>query len=580
MKAMSDSHHLVLKGGVWYFRRRVPEHLIAALGKKVIQQSLGTSDKKKAKQLREVRDVEWSARFEEHEQNLNAPVSASASAPLSKRDIAQLVRDYVERMDQRLQLRYTADRLGNEAQRSDVAQDIEIGLQTLTNLDDPRGDERVHVVSAKILAAAGQKIEGQDLPFAAFAAELVRRALHELDSRSLAMVKGDHSRAFFDQFFNPSRPPDVTFGDLAAQFLEAKLEDAAANDTGKKWRDKFEAHLALIREIIGDDTPVATVDYDMCMKARSTLSLLPANRTKIYGKAKLDYVIKRAAKEGRPMMSSITQQGYLRALTDVLDLALRKRLIPSNPAVGLSPIKRDDVSAGDKRLSFDPDQLAAFFHSDFYKACAQNGPAPFKHDKDGWRFWLPLISLFTGSRPNEICQMHLNDIKQTKAGVWYFDIVVADGDDDDAPAAPAKKLKTATSRRKIPLHPQLIKIGLLDYRDGLRHGKKASLLFPTLQPDATGYFSTYPTKRFRETFLKQAMTLKPRQSFYSFRHTFRDALRAINAPPDTLQALGGWSQGKLASDNYGTQSNPDIQVKYMDEISYPGLDLAHLWCKN
>ena len=39
---MAESHHLVCRKGVWYYRRRVPEHLVKAIGKTVIQHSLDT----------------------------------------------------------------------------------------------------------------------------------------------------------------------------------------------------------------------------------------------------------------------------------------------------------------------------------------------------------------------------------------------------------------------------------------------------------------------------------------------------------------------------------------------------------
>jgi hypothetical protein len=86
-------------------------------------------------------------------------------------------------------------------------------------------------------------------------------------------------------------------------------------------------------------------------------------------------------------------------------------------------------------------------------------------------------------------------------------------------------------------------------------------------------------KRFRDTFLRQAITLERRQTFYSFRHNFRDALRRIEAPPDALQALGGWSQGKLTSDSYGDKSDPDYQARFMKRVAFPGLDLSHLRLK-
>ena len=68
----------------------------------------------------------------------------------------------------------------------------------------------------------------------------------------------------------------------------------------------------------------------------------------------------------------------------------------------------------------------------------------------------------------------------------------------------------------------------------------------------------------------------PRQSFYSFRHSWRDALRRIDAPDSTLAAVGGWSQGKT-SDAYGDASDPDHQIKIVEKISFPGLDLSPLY---
>jgi len=83
-------------------------------------------------------------------------------------------------------------------------------------------------------------------------------------------------------------------------------------------------------------------------------------------------------------------------------------------------------------------------------------------------------------------------------------------------------------------------------------------------------------KRFRDSYLPNAIKLEPRQSFYSFRHSWRDALRRINAPSSTLRAVGGWSQGKVASDAYGDQFDPDFQIKFIKKVSFPGLDLTAL----
>jgi integrase len=328
----------------------------------------------------------------------------------------------------------------------------------------------------------------------------------------------------------------------------------------------------LLKGIVGAELAVSAVDYDTCLHIRTVLSRLPAHRTKQYRRLSLDKVILRAERDGKALLSPITQQGYLATLNQILDLALKKRLIVANPADGLKPLKKDGVAAEAKRLPFTARQLGEFFDSGFYRECAQH-PVPYRHDKAGWRFWLPLLCLFMGMRPNEACQMHADDVKQTEAGTWYVDIVVSA--DEDETASTAKTLKTAYSRRRIPVHPELIAIGFLNFASECKGGDVR--LFPSLKPDEYGSCSKYALKRFRDTFLPAAITMELRQSFYSFRHNFRDALRAIDAPPDALQALGGWSQGRLVSDNYGEKSNPDYQVRFVRQIAYPGVDLKYLY---
>jgi hypothetical protein len=52
-------------------------------------------------------------------------------------------------------------------------------------------------------------------------------------------------------------------------------------------------------------------------------------------------------------------------------------------------------------------------------------------------------------------------------------------------------------------------------------------LFSELKADKYGNCAAYALKRFRETYLPAGIKMEPRQSFYSFRHSWRDALRAL-----------------------------------------------------
>ena len=575
-QGLSQTTRLIRRKGVYHYRRRVPDAFVEMFGKREIHQSLETDNLTQAKRRRAVEDLKWDAQFEIARQRLNGgqslPTGVAADLP-SEQAIIRLVQDYVARTDERAQLGFLRDPPSNSEEQAEASRDAEIGLGILTKRNDPRADEMILSAGAKMLSSAQASLDDDAVLFSAFT-EWVRRGLSELERRRLARTQDDHRHPFFDPMFDGRAPRNATFGEVADQFLAGTEEEATANGTSLKWVDKQRANVALLKEIVGAELAVSAVDYDACLRVRTVLSHLPTHRTKLYRRLSLDKAILRAERDGKALLSPITQQGYLATLNQILDLGLKKRLIVANPADGLKPLKKDGVAAEAKRLPFTAKQLGQFFDSSFYRECAQH-PVPYRNDKVGWRFWLPLLCLFMGMRPNEACQMHADDVKQTETGTWYVDVVASA--DDDETASTVKRLKTAYSRRRIPVHPELIAIGFLEFSSERKD--EGVRLFPSLKPDEYGSCSKYALKRFRDSFLPAAITMEPRQSFYSFRHNFRDALRAIDAPPDALQALGGWSQGRLVSDSYGEKSNPDYQCRFVRQIAFPGLKVNHLLVK-
>jgi hypothetical protein len=578
MKTVSANNHLLRRNGVYYYRRRVPAQLVSALGRKFVQLSLNTTSLQQAKKLRTVKDLEWDAQFEAAEKKSapaktgsNSAQAVTKSAALFEREVVELVRDYVERMDERFRGRLADDPPESEQVKAEMQIDKELDIQILRNRDDLQADMWVSKTGQEIL----QWSIHDPVPQAFW--EIVRRALLELDRRSLARLQDDHQTAFFDHLFNPARPTETKFGELADQFLQHVDEEAAANRMSRKWVDKQRANVVLICEIIGTGTAVHRIDYDTCLRVRSMLARIPANRNKIYGALPLEQAIERAAAEKRDLLSPVTQAQYLAALRDVLDLAAKKRLITANPAEGMRPLKRDSVPDAEKRIPFTLEQIRSFFANDFYAQCAKH-PIPYAHDKSGWRFWLPLICLFMGMRPNEVAQLLASDLKRTNKETWYLDVATAgEGDDGEGPA---KTLKTAASHRRIPLHPELIAIGFIQFvEDRKITNGQGTRLFPELKPNKYNNHGWYAVKRFNESYLPAAIKLEPRQSLYSLRHSYRDALRRIDAQPATLQALGAWSQGKLVSDDYGDKFDPDYQKKFVDLIAFPGLELSNLYLK-
>ena len=572
MSDMAKPTGLARRKGTYYFRIRVPKDLVSVFGKKEIRKSLETTDYGKAKKRRNQMAIEWDARFAQARKTVDQSASVTAE-PLTQQQAVRLVQDYVEQMDGEWRRRKAEHYPSMADERREMIIEHAMSEQTLKDPEDPRRDREIWLTSQKILERSGLELGEDSIPYVELW-ELVRRALLELDRRAQARLVDDFSASHFDQLFShrPSSnainesPP---FGSLCDQYFNIYTQDATTRKIHQQRIDKVKAHLGLVREIIGEHTPVAAIDYDRCLTFRETLAKVPARRKQFYGDKPLKEVIVAAEKAGKPTMGYVTQAGYLATLTRVLELGRRKKLFSDVPSEGLVPIAKK-VADEEKRDPFTMEQLHLLFHSEYYAMCAQHGNRPYLNTDKPGRFWLPIISLFTGMRPKEICQMHVADLKVSDEGIPFFHVIA----DDEG-----KTEKTPTSRRKIPVHPELIRMGFLDYLESVRE-QEHQRLFPELKKNKYGNYSAYILRRFREKFLPDAIHMSEKQSYYSFRHCFRDALRRIEAPAEILQSLGAWSQGKLVSDAYGAGFEIGHLMKYVEMIEYPGLDLTHLYVKD
>jgi len=579
-----DTHHLMKRKGAWYYRRRVPTPLVQTFGN-FIQFSLHTASKKLAIRQREMLDVECTRKFDAAEVALKGeaartePISALQARALTEAEAIERVRAYVEQTDDRRRKNALAASSLDPHERDEWLQNLEIELAIARDrAADYDHHACIHSHWKKIFRDEAAVIDDRVLPADAVF-DLVKRAAVELERRALARAHDDHRHAFFDRLFDPRKPPAVTIGELAEQYLELKREEGEAHKLGAKSIDKKAENLALVREILGDGTLVRSINWDACRSFLSVLAKVPSNRTKIYKGISLQDAIARAKADGRPGLAAITQGQYLGALKDLLDLAVNKELISTNYARDLRPLKVDDCAPDEKRIPFEIAQLVEFFNSDYYRSCGDEAETPYRRADKSWRFWFPLLSLFSGMRPKEVFQMHVQDLRQTEKGTWYFDIVATSDDDDEQAPQLKKTTKTKGSRRQIPVHPELQQLGFLRFVEDQRKASDDPLLFKGITRGPYNDPAHYPLRDFRESYLPQAINLKPRQSAYSFRHTWRDAARRINASSDFLKAIGAWSGGKSTSDIYGSKHQPDLYAQDLAKIAFEGLDLSYLYVK-
>jgi integrase len=137
-------------------------------------------------------------------------------------------------------------------------------------------------------------------------------------------------------------------------------------------------------------------------------------------------------------------------------------------------------------------------------------------------YWCPLIALFTGARAEEIASLDLEQIYPVK-GIWVIDIL---------------KGKNANAKRRVPVHDQLVALGLVDYVMGLRKvGYKK--LFPHIKPGANGYRKNM-TRMFGVYLdLPEVNIVDPLKVFHSFRHTVVTALTNAGVNDGLKRAMVG-----------------------------------------
>jgi integrase len=98
------------------------------------------------------------------------------------------------------------------------------------------------------------------------------------------------------------------------------------------------------------------------------------------------------------------------------------------------------------------DELNKLFAAPLFQVPRAERIRPKKFGLDNALRWAPLIALFTGMRIEECCQLQVADLKRESV-IWYFNVV--EGAD--------QSLKTENAVRRVPVHDELVALGLLDY---------------------------------------------------------------------------------------------------------------------
>jgi integrase len=217
-----------------------------------------------------------------------------------------------------------------------------------------------------------------------------------------------------------------------------------------------------------------------------------------------------------------------------------------NPFTGMK-IKRKK-SPRDDRDKFTEQELKEIFSKQNYLHYT-------KVEKDSYfRYWVPLIGVFTGMRSGEICSLYLDNIREIGGNQrkkrWVIDIL-------EEPNRPDKKLKNQSSRRIVPIHDTLIELGFIDFIKLLKKDPERKRVFEELIY-SEGTYGRSISRFFNNRYLPLLGIKTDKNGFHSFRHTTIDFLKQLGVEPHFINELVGHSQGSITLDRYGKNYNPDI----------------------
>jgi integrase len=564
MTAMSYLHRHP-RSGIYWFRRGVPADLRKTIGKREIKKSLATTDVREAKTLgmevaTEVDRLFTSARSGVDLSLADAEALAMAwkasllneSADLMSISTTQREPEAIERI---------ASRYGDLANKT---------RRALTE----RNLAPFFVARAKdILAQQGLALP-EDSPGFRRLCFAMNKAMIEVFDVTKDRVRGDwrtDSQGTIPVIVSPTLSPLVAPAPRRRRVdgkrdatLQAILNDWAAETMPRpKTLHEWKMTVRRFYEVVGAEVAVRDITKQHAIAFKNAMLKMPRAMSNDLRAKSVPEIVRELGATKVQRVSAGTVQKHFSALNSLMEYAKKHDLADSNPFENMKPA--NPAAEKERRLSFDADDLRAIFGSPMYRGCLSETrrTTEGKEVVRDAKFWLPLLALYTGARLDELGQLVVADAK-TDSGITYLDLNTIDE---------GKHIKNSGSRRKVPVHPELVRCGFLAYIAEARRKKQAQL-FPELKIDKRGVW-TGALSVWLNRYLDSIGIKDRRKVFHSFRHSFKDACRDAEIPESVHDALTGHTNGSVGR-GYGSTGEPlRVLAKAIAEISYP-IDLSHL----
>jgi len=569
--------HERAKSRNWQLRMMVPKAVRPVLGRVEFTRSLKVTNKPQARVLAYPILAEWRAKIAAAEQcqsDATCSTTATTTVPSAiELEETALFVGYEEAGRRVNDLIKAKARLGDEAYRALGIEFERRHTDALRRLH--AGDQRYWIERARRqVAKRGWHLPEDSSAFAGFVEAMARCGL-DLFAAARGRLAGTDRGIPQSQYVQNAlerREKRAKPGEGVLELFDRY--EAQRLSEGRKRADSLTQDrkiIELLSEFVGVQRGLASIEKSELREWRNAVAALPPafRKRKAYEGLTMREAASAAAQLNGPRLSLNTINKYLSAVSALFMWAIREGYVESNPCEGLF---YDNEKGKNARPPFSVEQLNSIIVSPLFTGFLRDGKEYIKGARvaDDWRYWIPLICLFTGARIGEVAQLNIADIVND-GSVWYFHI------------RNEQSLGQATKNnqsRVAPMHSMLRKIGFLDFVDRCRQGSPTDLnvpLFAELKRNSRGQLAL--PSRFWRTYLERIGVKSGGDGFgsHSFRHGLADQLRKAGCFDNEIAVAIGHKQTTVTSGYGQTRQGSILKLSEMIEGAvFEGVDFSRL----
>ena len=569
---MNKLPHTLLRSGVYHYKRRVPTDLVNSTefdGVKFIQYSLKTRQADVALRRLSTANQKFENRVARARSTLNRaeihplePKSTNWRIPTSaEHDIAldgfydRYHLDHPTTQDE-----YMSRKLANNLEPV-IAGKLEADWENL--LEELKSDGNLKVRSfdhaVRIYEENNWILDPDSKEFEIFC-ERLRRAERKAILQILDRSRSDDFTPSYEIINIKRRDADRSY-----TVTQAVSDYIDQNPFKTDMIKKLKLALSVWRQIVGKES-FLSIDGRDVVDFVDTLKRVPKNAgVRFPGSSLVEAAAVNSELDSPyPLLTPKSiKVSYLGVLTTAANLALDRKKIGTNPFLGIR-VTGSHISPSHRR-PFKDYELKTIFAHPIFTGCASQSRrySPGNLVIKDSLYWSPLIALFTGMRASEIGALRPRDLRPlqgTDSALWYISV---------------EGTKSDNAIRDVPVHPGLIKLGLISLFENANAAGKKRVFEDWHKPKNKKYSEARVIRNFGEKVCGDLGDPGSRPSFHCFRHTLQTRMARSGIDPKFQRAILGHTQ-KGMEENYYKKDIHDYAVAFCNRVKFNDIDLTHL----